>query len=630
MMVATATITSNPTARVWSGGFRRSEEKGEGEFVFLLSVASKTGLLPPDPENQEVRNKILQVNPQETAEKIFTSFLQGFELLKSDSPADRLKQAMRGLPGKFNDVEINALSCLIIDGFVYFYRIGTANVWMVRDGEIYELFAGKKKGLSGRYRNKDLYILGTAEFFSILRKNDVKKIFQKESSVQELADQIRPFVQSSQQPSAACILLEIKPSFASHPFAPSQPTQPRTLPIVTDNKSRIFFKLKNLTNTALKKLAQKLPEREMVVRPGPESRRRTALGVGLVLLLTLLLTIGFGLRQKKISDYKAVYIDKLKKAERLYEDAILQKEVGSPTARELFLQASQLVDELKKEGVKDDDLDKLSAQINENKSFVLGLVEEEPKLLLDISLIRAEVRPVQIEFNNGLVGVFDSNGARVILFNPEGKEIKVVGGRDSLINPSKLALFKDSALVLSDDGIVRLFRNGQIQKIIDRQDWGSVIRLGTFGANVYLLTKEGEIWRYPAITGGYGARQRWLGKGVAPDFSDAIDWAIDGSIWILYSSGKIEKFTRGASVRFTTKGTSQTLRQPSAFYTDEQLDSVFILDKETGRIVEFSKDGQYIREFLNNKIQQATDFVVTPTKILLLVEDKVLELPYPR
>lgn len=364
--------------------------------------------------------------------------------------------------------------------------------------------------------------------------------------------------------------------------------------------------------------------------------RRTSSSVGIILLVLLLISIGFGLRQKGIREYKATYAERLSRAETLYADSVLQKDVNPQQAREFFLEASLLVEQLLAKGVKDRRLEELAAQLAQQKSSVLGEVKVEPQTLLDLSLVRSGLKATEMVLDEGILAVLDTEGKRIILLSETGKDNLVIGGPEKLGEVQELALYSGRNFVFGSRGVVEIGRHGEEKVVVEADgEWGEIAQLSAFGGNLYLLDKGnkggkgGMIWRYPGIEGGFGAKQRWLGAGVEPDFSLAVDMAIDGSIWVLSSSGKVLKFTRGAPEAVNIQGLDKELSQPGAIYTDENLESFYILDSGNDRVVEISKDKEYQKQYLWEEMGEVRDIVASKEagKIFLLTETKILEIP---
>ena len=82
------------------------------------------------------------------------------------------------------------------------------------------------------------------------------------------------------------------------------------------------------------------------------------------------------------------------------------------------------------------------------------------------------------------------------------------------------------------------------------------------------------------------------------NLSGAVDMAIDGAIYVLHQDGRIQKFVGGQPEEFQITGLDEPLKNPTAIYTslDEEVQYLYIADAGNKRIVQLSKDGQFIRQ----------------------------------
>ena len=71
---------------------------------------------------------------------------------------------------------------------------------------------------------------------------------------------------------------------------------------------------------------------------------------------------------------------------------------------------------------------------------------------------------------------------------------------------------------------------------------------------------------------------------------------IDGNVWLLFADGRLLKFYGGEQKPFELKGLPDPL---SARAGSPQADGdlIYIADSGNGRILEFTKDGQFQRQF---------------------------------
>ena len=107
---------------------------------------------------------------------------------------------------------------------------------------------------------------------------------------------------------------------------------------------------------------------------------------------------------------------------------------------------------------------------------------------------------------------------------------------------------------------------------------------------------------------------------------------IDGSIWLLSSTGKVTKFTNGNPTSITMEGIVSQLSDPTAIYTNENLKYVYILDRNKGRVLVLEKNGKFKMQYVSDQIKNATDLVADegdPSKdeagkVILLVGSKLM------
>ena len=68
-----------------------------------------------------------------------------------------------------------------------------------------------------------------------------------------------------------------------------------------------------------------------------------------------------------------------------------------------------------------------------------------------------------------------------------------------------------------------------------------------------------------------------------------------------------------------------SLSQPSAIYTNEELNFVYILEKDSGRVVVTDKEGNYQAQYFSDKIREANGLVVSEEngKIIIVTNEKL-------
>ncbi len=158
--------------------------------------------------------------------------------------------------------------------------------------------------------------------------------------------------------------------------------------------------------------------------------------------------------------------------------------------------------------------------------------------------------------------------------------------------------------------------------VADRDQWVTPHLTEGYNGNFYLLDSgSGKILRYQPTAEGYGnPPDNYLEGDAAIDLSRAVDMAIDGSIWILYSDGTVQTFFQGRQQPFVLEAPPDgPISGPRAIYTGSAAgaaQTLYITDSGGGRILEYDKSGKYLRQFRpadkadQEKLRRMTDLQV--------------------
>ena len=168
----------------------------------------------------------------------------------------------------------------------------------------------------------------------------------------------------------------------------------------------------------------------------------------------------------------------------------------------------------------------------------------------------------------------------------------VGGGRQT----SNLLVLESGGALLEYDPVFGL----TVLPVGDKDKWRYPQLIGSYFGNFYLLdSQSNQIFKYePTADGGYSnPPTAWFQVDV--DLAGVVDMAIDGYIYLLYADGRILKFMGGEPAPFEQTELDEPLRGPTAIFTssDEETKFLYVADAGNGRIVQFSKEGQFIRQF---------------------------------
>ncbi len=357
-------------------------------------------------------------------------------------------------------------------------------------------------------------------------------------------------------------------------------------------------------------------QKEIFVRDNPinESNiqsRKTTLTVGIILLVLLIVSVTFGVRQKNNRDFEKQSLIKLDEAISNYESAITGV-VDKNSARELFISSKNITDELKKAGFKNEKLDELAKNISDKEAEIVGEVKVEVKEFLDLTLQTSGFNGSQMVSSGEDIFIFDSDNKNIINVGIKTKRAKIAANKEEIGDTKKIASYEGTLFLDKLDGVYEIDENSLFY---------------VYAGNIYIIDKSNnQIFRQSGSGKTFGQKTEWLAPGVEVDFSKIKDVSIDGSIWLLSSSGKVSKFTLGNPQTVSLSGISEQFINPTAIYTNEKLKNVYILEKEKGRVVAIDKSGEFKLQYLNDEIKNATDIVVSEEegKIILLTGPKLM------
>jgi sugar lactone lactonase YvrE len=159
----------------------------------------------------------------------------------------------------------------------------------------------------------------------------------------------------------------------------------------------------------------------------------------------------------------------------------------------------------------------------------------------------------------------------------------------------------------------------------------------SYSGNLYVVdTRAGQLWRYRPTEKGYeGQPEPYFAAATKVDLSGVQSVEIDGNVWLLFADGRLLKFFGGEQKAFELKGLPDPLSAPSAVVSQLDGDLLYIADSGNGRILEFTKEGQFQRQFRpaqGNDLQGMRDLFLDEAgdKLYILTADKLFKADVPR
>ncbi len=599
--------------------------------------------IPEDEEKRKKRGILLAVfslSDEEGAEAVAT----GRELLSrfheeyfgetETKVFTRLETAITKIDEEFTRPERNLeiVACVIVEDLAYLAVKGKGKILLKRNSAFQTLVEGDEieiKTASGQIKEGDLILLGTSFLFQIFPEGRLRAALANETP-EEVVEAMAPTILGQKEMARTSSLValiekekkevEFEPieDKAEKPPLASFKIQPRALlKGIKERLSQVPLKLpKGVSRVYLRQKERELKQKKMI------------LTVAVILIILLGVSVVFGSRTREMSQKKQKFEEISSQIETAIQEGGALGELNPVKAKESLLQAQGLVNELEELAVEKERL----AEIKSRFEQILATVVKEHELTevpvyYDLSLVRDQGRGEKMALYHDQGVILDPQGKRLFGFNLSRKSIDVLAGGDDLEGASLATIYSDRAYILTDKGILEIETESKKTNLVIEKDeeWGKIVGLGAYGSNLYLVSKEGMIWRYPSSESGFGAKQEWFGSGVSPDLSAVISMGIDGSIWLLKEDGKVLKFTQGAPDAFGYSGLDKDLEKPQALYNDDEIENLYLLDRGNTRILVLAKSGEYRGQYLWPGMNQANDLVVSEAekKILLLVNDKV-------
>lgn len=545
-------------------------------------------------------------------------------------PFDQLKKTIDKVAQEINeggDLNLNLGAVVIINNLLYVVMNHGSQLRLLRQGQIKTIFSGEETG-SGYLKNDDVLLLGTEEFFRLVNPEIIQSALMS-SNTEEAVEILAPAIHGQADGSSAGIVFKISPKEKAVSVEVPLIAEPS---VISEKRSfELGKKLKEKIATLIVAVDDRLKKRLIYLRNNKEKNfrsQKTLFTVALILLVILGVSVFFGMKQRRGSDLTGQAAFLLSQAQAKKEEGEALKTLNPAKSQQLLSESQNLVKEIEELGGQSEDFLNFKEELSR---LLVGFIKEhqlEGELFFDLELIKAGAEGKDLLLTEGELIVLDEKQTAVYEIGLAEQKSTILFGGEKLQGASLIAQAGDDFYVLTEEG---LLKGGKLPgiEIKKDEDWGRIIDLQGFTGNLYLLDSQGEIWKYPAIEGGFGGKQKWLQQKA--DFSSAAGLAVDGSLWVLTKDGQVLKFLQGQKDSFALTGLNKSLFESTALFTDFDSQNLYVLDKGNARIVVFNKDGEYQSEYQWSELSQVQDLVVVEAekKIFCLMGNKIYLLEMP-
>lgn len=540
---------------------------------------------------------VLKIKSEEDATLIDLATL-GAETLtdiekKSEGIADISgleKLVKETVEGAAEGLKIEMLVARVADQKIDLYGVGEVGAYLARGGELARLkdVWGEGEGISGDLKDGDTIVLSTAQFVEQVGIGPIKEILTGEDEPAEL---LAPLVHTQADSSGVAAIVGV----------------------VKGEKRAIVW-----------------PQIKLRLGETP----KMSLWIPASILVLLILMIGVGMVRKNRLAFERDFQSLNTSVEAKIAETISVGDLNPERARILLTQAKAEVEQYLDSKTKDQYKErarKLLVEIEETEDKAFKKNEVQLSTVVELGVLEKELEAEKMKSDgHGNLVFLDTKNPRVVSMNLMDRSRQTFElSQDSVT--VDLGVSEAKTLTLESTGATELdWKNKTVKQVIEGDEfWKQPTLIQIFAGNAYIFDLEqSEIWKYPTLGETYGGRRRWLAGGITPDLSKVIDMKVVGDIWLLTSSGKLERYSRGAPVTFSMEGfpaksEAKRLADPKAMWVSEEL--VYVLENGAERVVVFGEDGKYKSQYVNSEFSKASDLVVVDDKGYVLIDNVVKE-----
>lgn len=486
--------------------------------------------------------------------------------------------------------------CYCKDTILYAYLKGSGAITLKRGekvGTILKQTENENELLraSGYLQTDDIIVIQTAQFVESITQEKLKEALEN-NLPNDIAETLSPPIHDKEHGGASAIILSFKgapPVIVENEPDEEEKTIEELIPKVSDEPIKETHQVVHNEKPTITEETQSESEEEEIKPPIysklllyarkfiPSSlftlnpKQKIIAGIALLLLILLFISILVVKNNQIVKSQKALFNEVYSKAQTQYEEGEALMSLNKPLAEEDFLRAketlSQLDGKLKPNSDEAQKVNELKEKIEKNLSGTTTNSKKEAKAVELSSYPLLE----KLSEENVLAAAEDEDALYILTKSAVASEKKSGGNSEELIE--------------NDD------------------TWENAVGMGVYSGNIYVLDPENGLIKFVPAADSY-AESTYFKEKI--NLSKAVSLAIDSSIYILSSEGNLSKYTRGVKDTFKITGLKKPLSSPKSVYTNENIDSLYILDTGNSRVIKLDKSGNYQTEFTSPVLKNAT------------------------
>lgn len=516
----------------------------------------------------------------------------------------------RSSAGGTDDVAISLSVCVVVQGQLLVAGSGEMASYLLRGDDLVKLGEGDSlmHGVAGKLQGGDVLLVATRATTQLLGLTQLRELLAEGEFA---AESIAPLIHK--QPDSSNVAMVI----GSYGERMEHAEQVPALSVYFDQFKAIF-------------------KRPIRVDSPVQTPRRVNKIVALSALAFLIVMIGFGYVRRVSVIAEQAHAQVVTQVEQQLGEARSIADLNPERARMLLAQSLQIASAYSEQVTKEPyntQAIELVEHIRQAEGEIFKVAGVALTPFIELGVLASGLSSENMYLDENEMLFFpDTTSARVVGMNIEDKS-KLVIDTSAVGKLSSLAFFGTKYYGVSEQGIAEFGQKTEPKIVIEKDPlWGSINAIESYAGNLYLLDRgASEIWKYPVITDGFGARQRWLGKGIVLDLSKVSAMKVTGDIWLTTGSGKLERYLRGVPAEFSMDGfpavsSDKRLLNPVSLFVGEE--EVYVLEQGANRVVVFGVEGKYKAQYVSEEFGDAKALVVHDGKGHVLIGDvvKVFEL----
>ncbi|MBU4256814.1 hypothetical protein KKC04_00150 [Patescibacteria group bacterium] len=345
-------------------------------------------------------------------------------------------------------------------------------------------------------------------------------------------------------------------------------------------------------------------------------KRKIALIVFAACVLLLIQNLALTSLKNKKAENEKIYdglTETIKRKQSQIEASLLYK--NEESAKNLLDEVENLITQFPQETEQqkeqyDDFLNKLREQMETIRRVVkIGPLNG----LADFANLNSGAEPDNLIFINKIIYAGDSKQKSIYSLDISDNSITAIADTGQSINGLRYptADKNNNIYYFNLDSIVKLeTESREITNLTaDFKNNRQAADIDAYNGRLYLLDRQNsQIYRYNIAKNSLTGAQAWLNEKA--DFADAVNMAIDGSIYVLKNNGQLLKYLKGRGQEFKLGEVEPKLENPSKLIVSPELKYIYILESSNKRLVVFDKAGVFLTQYQSDQFNDLKDFAV--------------------